>query len=184
MVKRTAYGTVMAPISGIIMQNGTPEQPMLPGPYAGDYFNTLMIGFSRWAALYKAESPARASPSTSQCMRLAVHRSVLPGRLPQRRREVASSGARNQNLCGIGEFECMDGFPWAFASTASTRTSTSWRPSASAISGAPRISPGHLGSVALQPACRRDPGCVREATPRALQVRDQRTSPLTASLLR
>ena len=52
MVKRAAYDLTVMAYSGIIMQNGTEEQPMLPGPYAGDYFNTLMIASSALAALY------------------------------------------------------------------------------------------------------------------------------------
>ena len=50
MVKRAAYDLTVMAYSGIIMQNGTEEQPMLPGPYAGDYFNTLMIASSALAA--------------------------------------------------------------------------------------------------------------------------------------
>ena len=33
MVKRAAYDLTVMAYSGIIMQNGTEEQPMLPGPY-------------------------------------------------------------------------------------------------------------------------------------------------------
>ncbi|MDO5335799.1 MAG: CoA transferase, partial [Coriobacteriia bacterium] len=43
MVKRAAYDLTVMAYSGLIMQNGTEEQPMLPGPYMGDYLNTLMI---------------------------------------------------------------------------------------------------------------------------------------------
>ncbi|MDO5033758.1 MAG: CoA transferase, partial [Eubacteriales bacterium] len=59
MVKRAAYDLTVMAYSGIIMQNGTPEQPMLPGPYAGDYFNTLMICSSALAARYKAEKTGK-----------------------------------------------------------------------------------------------------------------------------
>ncbi|MFR3273411.1 MAG: CoA transferase, partial [Slackia sp.] len=111
MVKRAAYDLTVMAYSGIIMQNGTPEQPMLPGPYAGDYFNTLMIGFSTMAALYKAEKSGKG-----ESIDLAMYETLLSigqyylvdylndgVKWPR-------PGARNQNLCGIGEFECKDGF--------------------------------------------------------------------------
>ena len=53
MVKRAAYDLTVMAYSGYMSQNGTPEQPMNPGPYAGDYINTLMILSSSLAALHK-----------------------------------------------------------------------------------------------------------------------------------
>ena len=111
MVKRAAYDLTVMAYSGIIMQNGTPEQPMLPGPYAGDYFNTLMIGFSTMAALYKAEKSGKG-----ESIDLAMYETLLSigqyylvdylndgVKWPR-------PGARNQNLCGIGVYKCADGF--------------------------------------------------------------------------
>ena len=66
MVKRAAYDLTVMAYSGIIMQNGTEEQPMLPGPYAGDYFNTLMIASSALAALYKAEKSGKGESIENQ----------------------------------------------------------------------------------------------------------------------
>ena len=54
MVKRAAYDLTVMAYSGYMSQNGTQEQPMNPGPYAGDYFNSLMIVSSTLAALHKA----------------------------------------------------------------------------------------------------------------------------------
>ena len=55
MVKRAAYDLTVMAYSGYMSQNGTPEQPMNPGPYAGDYINTLMVLSSSLAALHKVE---------------------------------------------------------------------------------------------------------------------------------
>ena len=54
MVKRAAYDLTVMAYSGYMSQNGTQEQPMNPGPYAGDYFNSLMVVSSTPAALHKA----------------------------------------------------------------------------------------------------------------------------------
>ena len=43
MVKRAAYDLTVMAYSGYMSQNGTQEQPMNPGPYAGDYFNSLIF---------------------------------------------------------------------------------------------------------------------------------------------
>ena len=59
MVKRAAYDLTVMAYSGLIMQNGTEEQPMLPGPYMGDYLNTLMIAASTLSALYRAEKTGK-----------------------------------------------------------------------------------------------------------------------------
>lgn len=111
MVKRAAYDLTVMAYAGIIMQNGTEEQPMLPGPYAGDYFNTLMIASSALAALYKAEKSGKG-----ESIDLAMYETLLAiGQyyLVDYLNEGVKwprPGARNQNLCGIGEFACKDGF--------------------------------------------------------------------------
>ena len=111
MVKRAAYDLTVMAYSGIIMQNGTPEQPMLPGPYAGDYFNTLMIGFSTMAALYKAEKSGKGESIDLAMYEtwLSIGQYYLVDYLNDGVK-WPRPGARNQNLCGIGEFECKDGF--------------------------------------------------------------------------
>ena len=69
MVKRAAYDLTVMAYSGYMSQNGTQEQPDEPGPYAGDYFNSLMIVSSTLAALHKATARARARASTWPCTR-------------------------------------------------------------------------------------------------------------------
>ncbi|MDU5613066.1 MAG: CoA transferase, partial [Slackia sp.] len=54
MVKRAAYDLTVMAYSGYMSQNGTPEQPMNPGPYTGDYINSLMLLSATLAALRKA----------------------------------------------------------------------------------------------------------------------------------
>lgn len=111
MVKRAAYDLTVMAYSGIIMQNGTPEQPMLPGPYAGDYFNTLMIASSALAALYKAEKTGKGESIDLAMYEtlLAIGQYYLVDYLNEGIK-WPRPGARNQNLCGIGEFACKDGF--------------------------------------------------------------------------
>ncbi|MEG1197185.1 MAG: L-carnitine CoA-transferase [Eggerthellaceae bacterium] len=111
MVKRAAYDLTVMAYSGYMSQNGTQDQPMNPGPYAGDYFNTLMIASSALGALYKAEKTGKG-----ESIDLAMFETMLSigqyylvdylneGILWPR------PGARNQNLCGIGEYQCNDGF--------------------------------------------------------------------------
>ncbi|MEG0070323.1 MAG: L-carnitine CoA-transferase [Raoultibacter sp.] len=111
MVKRAAYDLTVMAYSGYMSQNGTQDQPMNPGPYAGDYFNTLMIASSALGALYKAEKTGKG-----ESIDLAMFETMLSigqyylvdylneGILWPR------PGARNQNLCGIGEYKCKDGF--------------------------------------------------------------------------
>ena len=111
MVKRAAYDLTVMAYSGYMSQNGTQEQPMNPGPYAGDYFNTLFIASSSLAALYHAEKTGQG-----EGIDLAMYETLMyigqyylvdylnEGILWPR------PGARNQNLCGIGEYKCKDGF--------------------------------------------------------------------------
>ena len=111
MVKRAAYDLTVMAYSGIIMQNGTEEQPMLPGPYAGDYFNTLMIASSALAALYQAEKSGKGESIDLAMYEtlLAIGQYYLVDYLNEGIK-WPRPGARNQNLCGIGEFKCKDGF--------------------------------------------------------------------------
>ena len=111
MVKRAAYDLTVMAYSGYMSQNGTQEQPMNPGPYAGDYFNSLMIVSSTLAALHKANRTGKG-----ESIDMAMYETLLAigqyylvdylneGILWPR------PGARNQNLCGIGVYKCKDGF--------------------------------------------------------------------------
>lgn len=84
---------------------------MLPGPYAGDYFNTLMIASSALAALYKAEKTGKGESIDLAMYEtlLAIGQYYLVDYLNEGIK-WPRPGARNQNLCGIGEFACKDGF--------------------------------------------------------------------------
>jgi L-carnitine CoA-transferase len=111
MVSRAAYDLTVMAYSGYMAQNGTPEQPMNPGPYAGDYFNSLMILSSTLAALHKVSQTGRG-----ESIDVAMYETLLAigqyylvdylnaGVIWPR------PGARNQNLCAIGEYRCADGF--------------------------------------------------------------------------
>ena len=104
MVKRAAYDLTVMAYSGLIMQNGTEEQPMLPGPYMGDYLNTLMIAASTLSALYRAEKTGKG-----ESIDLAMYETLLSiGQYYlvdylNAGIKWPRPGARNQNLCGIGE---------------------------------------------------------------------------------
>jgi L-carnitine CoA-transferase len=111
MVTRAAYDLTVMAYSGYMAQNGTPEQPMNPGPYAGDYFNSLMILSSTLGALHKVQQTGRG-----ESIDVAMYETLLAigqyylvdylnaGVIWPR------PGARNQNLCAIGEYKCADGF--------------------------------------------------------------------------
>ena len=111
MVTRAAYDLTVMAYSGYMSQNGTPEQPMNPGPYVGDYVNSLMILSSTLAALHKVGNTGRG-----EAIDLAMYETLLAigqyylvdylnaGVIWPR------PGARNQNLCAIGEYKCADGF--------------------------------------------------------------------------
>jgi len=111
MVTRAAYDLTVMAYSGYMGQNGTPEQPINPGPYAGDYFNSLMILSSTLAALHKVGNTGHG-----EAIDLAMYETLLAigqyylvdylnaGVIWPR------PGARNQNLCAIGEYKCADGF--------------------------------------------------------------------------
>ncbi|MCL1797056.1 MAG: L-carnitine CoA-transferase [Eggerthellaceae bacterium] len=111
MVNRAAYDLTVMAYSGYMCQNGTQEQPMNPGPYAGDYFNTLMIASSTLAALYRAQKTGKG-----ESIDLAMYETLLSiGQyylVDYLNADVIwpRPGARNQNLCAIGEYKCKDGF--------------------------------------------------------------------------
>ena len=111
MYNRAAYDLTVAAYSGYMSQNGSPEQPVNPGPYAADYFNALMLVGATLAAVHKAQATGQG-----ESIDFAMYETMLrigayylvdytnAGILWPR------PGARNQNLCGIGEYRCNDGF--------------------------------------------------------------------------
>jgi L-carnitine CoA-transferase len=111
MVKRAAYDLTVMAYSGYLSQNGTAEQPMNPGPYAGDYFNTLMIVSSALAALHKAQVTGEGESIDLAMFEtlLSIGQYYLVDYLNEDIK-WPRPGARNQNLCGIGEYKCKDGF--------------------------------------------------------------------------
>ncbi|MDR1710284.1 MAG: L-carnitine CoA-transferase [Propionibacteriaceae bacterium] len=110
-VNRAAYDLTVMAYSGYMCQNGTQDQPMNPGPYTGDYINSLTIIGAALAALYKVQKTGEG-----ESIDVAMFESLMnigqyylvdylnAGVIWPR------PGARNQNLCGIGEYKCADGF--------------------------------------------------------------------------
>ncbi|SDC60798.1 L-carnitine CoA-transferase [Sanguibacter gelidistatuariae] len=110
-VNRAAYDLTVQAYSGYLNQNGTPEQPMAPAPYVGDYFTSLMVVSSALAALRKAQASG-----VGESVDVAMYEVMLriggyymmdylnAGTVYPR------PGARHQNLCAIGEYKTRDGF--------------------------------------------------------------------------
>jgi L-carnitine CoA-transferase len=111
MVTRAAYDLTVMAYSGYMSQNGTPDQPVNPGPYAGDYINSLMILSSTLAALRKTQRTG-----VGESIDVAMYESLLAiGQyylVDYLNADIhwPRPGARNQNLCAIGEYKCADGF--------------------------------------------------------------------------
>ncbi|MBN8881908.1 L-carnitine CoA-transferase [Salana multivorans] len=110
-VNRAAYDLTVQAYSGYLAQNGTPEQPMAPLPYVGDYFTSEMVAASVLAALTKARATGQG-----ESIDIAMYEVMLRigayyymdylnagTRYPR-------PGARHPNLCGIGEYACKDGY--------------------------------------------------------------------------
>ncbi|MDD5807091.1 MAG: L-carnitine CoA-transferase [Eggerthellales bacterium] len=110
-VKRAAYDGTVGPYAGFTCQNGTPEQPMITMPYSGDYINSYLLIGASLAALRKAERTGKG-----ESIDWAMYEGIMymsqyfmvdylnDGIVWPR------AGARNQNLCGIGVYQCSDGF--------------------------------------------------------------------------
>lgn len=111
MVTRAAYDLTVMAYSGYMSQNGTPDQPMNPGPYAGDYFNSLMIVGSTLAALHKVGRTGKGESIDLAMFEtlLSIGQYYLVDYL-NAGISWPRPGARNQNLCAIGEYRCSDGF--------------------------------------------------------------------------
>lgn len=174
MVKRAAYDLTVMSYSGYMSQNGTQEQPMNPGPYAGDYFNSLMVVSSTLAALHKANRTGKG-----ESIDMAMYETLL----------------------AIGQYYLVDylneGILWPRPGRSQPeplrhrrvqvqrrlpgRVPVRRRPEqvlpGDHRSGSPvghRGHPGgHLRPVAVQSACCRDRGRVRGVLLGALQVRDR-----------
>lgn len=110
-VNRAAYDLTVQAYSGYLAQNGTPEQPMAPLPYVGDYFTSEMVTASALAALHKARSTGQGESVDvamyEVLLRMGAYYLVdylnAGIRYPR-------PGARHPNLCGIGEYATKDGF--------------------------------------------------------------------------
>ncbi|GHS88661.1 L-carnitine CoA-transferase [Actinomycetota bacterium] len=110
-VNRAAYDLTVQAYSGYLNQNGTPEQPMAPAPYVGDYFTSLMVVGSALAALRKAQATG-AGESIDVAMYEVMLR--IGGYYMMDYLNAGTvyprPGARHQNLCAIGEYRTRDGF--------------------------------------------------------------------------
>lgn len=110
-INAAAYDLTVAAYAGIVAQNGTPEQPMNISPYSGDFFNSLMIVSSSLAALHKAKATGKG-----ESIDLAMYETMLRVGVYYMMDYLNAGiryprpGARHQNLCGIGIYECADGF--------------------------------------------------------------------------
>lgn len=110
-VFRAAYDMSVQAYSGYLSQNGTPDQPMAPSPYVGDYFTSLMVVGSALGALHKAQATGKGESIDvamyEVLMRIGSYYMMdfLNGRTLYPR-----PGARHPNLCAIGEYKCSDGF--------------------------------------------------------------------------
>jgi L-carnitine CoA-transferase len=108
---RAAYDLTTCAYSGYMSQNGFPDQPVNPGPYAADYINSLMMVGASLAALRKAEQTGKG-----ESVDLAMFETLLRIGAYYLVDYVNAGikwprpGARNQNLCAIGEYQCSDGF--------------------------------------------------------------------------
>ena len=110
-VKRPAYDGTVGPYAGFTCQNGTPEQPMITMPYSGDYINSYLLIAASLAALRKAERTGEGE---------SIDWAMYEGIMYMSQYYLVDylndgikwprAGARNQNLCGIGVYECADGF--------------------------------------------------------------------------
>ena len=110
-ISSAAYDLTVAAYAGIVAQNGSADQPMNISPYLGDYINSLMIISSALAALHRV-----GVTGEGESIDMAMYETLLrvgtyymmdymnAGILYPR------PGARHQNLCGIGIYECEDGF--------------------------------------------------------------------------
>lgn len=111
-VNLPSYDLIAQAFSGYLIQNGDLNQPIPAFPYAGDYFNGLMVLGSSLAALLNARNTGKG-----ESIDVAMYESVLrvgqyymmdyfnEGKLYPR-----SSKGKDPSQVGCGIYKCMDGF--------------------------------------------------------------------------
>ncbi|MEW6872794.1 L-carnitine CoA-transferase [Trueperella pyogenes] len=110
-VNAAAYDLTVAAYAGLVAQNGTPELPTNLHPYTADYVNSLMVVSSALAALHKAQATGQG-----ESIDLAMYETALRVGTYYMMDYLNDGvkyprpGARHQNLCAIGIYECADGF--------------------------------------------------------------------------
>lgn len=109
-VNSAAYDLTVQDYSGYVYQNGSPEAPMTSAPYTGDYFNALMVVGAALAAVWRA-----AKTGEGESIDLAMYETMLRVGVYymvdylNRGIEYPRAGARNQNLCAIGQYRTAAG---------------------------------------------------------------------------
>ncbi|UVJ53160.1 L-carnitine CoA-transferase [Trueperella pyogenes] len=110
-VNAAAYDLTVAAYAGLVAQNGTPELPTNLHPYTADYVNSLMVVSSALAALHKAQATGQG-----ESIDLAMYETALRVGTYYMMDYLNDGvkyprpGARHQNLCAIGIYECANGF--------------------------------------------------------------------------
>ena len=110
-INSAAYDLTVAAYAGIVTQNGSADQPMNISPYLGDYINSLMIISSSLAALHRVQVTGEGE-SIDMAMYETLLRVGTYYMMDYMNAGITypRPGARHQNLCGIGIYECKDGF--------------------------------------------------------------------------
>ena len=110
-INSAAYDLTVAAYAGIVTQNGSADQPMNISPYLGDYINSLMIISSSLAALHRVQVTGEGE-SIDMAMYETLLRVGTYYMMDYMNAGISypRPGARHQNLCGIGIYECKDGF--------------------------------------------------------------------------
>lgn len=110
-INRAAYDLTVQAYSGYLSQNGTPGQPMAAAPYVGDYVTSLMTVASTLAAYHRAKA-CGVGESIDIAMYEVLMRIGAYYLMDYLNAGITypRPGARHQNLCGIGEYRCKDGF--------------------------------------------------------------------------
>lgn len=140
-VNAAAYDLTVAAYAGLVAQNGTPELPTNLHPYTADYINSLMVVSSALAALHKAQITGQG-----ESIDLAMYETALRVGTYYMMDYLNDGvkyprpGARHQNLCAIGIYECEDGF-LGLCCYGVDQNSTCLRPSGWETCGGPRTTP-------------------------------------------
>lgn len=109
-VNSAAYDLTIQDYAGYVYQNGSPEQPMTAAPYTGDYFNSLMVVSAALAAVFRAQRTGEGE-SIDMAMYETMLRVGVYYMIDYLNKgvEYPRAGARNQNLCAIGQYRTGDG---------------------------------------------------------------------------